>query len=203
MGSLPYPVLTCPNCGETKSAMHFPKAANMKWKLYKAYQAERYDKVCKKCRKPRREGQAFEEVKAPKIRNQSQSTKAKWKKIKAERPPPEKLSPNEYKQKVRRETRINSMRYLAKKGCEECGARDPRYLEYDHKEPEEKTRGIARLIIDGFSWSSRRLRQEIRKCRILCANCHRKHTIEQQGYYAHEDIQRELGVLAARYKFDL
>ena len=182
--------------------MHFPKQSNRT--EYKAHHPERYDKVCKKCRKPRRLDQTWEEVTEVKIRSQVQSNKARHKRERAERRMNrEKLSRNEYKTKIRRETRIKSMRYLAKNGCEECGERDPRCLEYDHKDPAKKSRGVSRLIIDGFSWSSNRLREEIRKCRLLCASCHRKHTIRQQGYYSHEEVQRELGVLAARYRFDI
>jgi hypothetical protein len=201
----PYPVLTCEGCGETKSALHFPKRYG-DYRKYKLYDERRYDNQCKRCRKPAKPGQSRDEVVAPKIRHKSQAGKVsaikKKKRVRAAKRG-EKLTPNEYKQKIRRETRIKSMQYLAGKGCAICGERDPRCLEYDHREPVDKKRGISRLIIDGFGWSSRTLRREIRKCRILCASCHRKHTIEQQGYYAHEEVQRTLGELAARYKFDI
>lgn len=197
----PYPQLTCVNCGEVKSALHFPKMSGP-YKKFKVYDPRRYNKQCKRCIKPALPGQSRDEVKEPKIRHKAKGGHAACKKRWA-KPPKEKLTLNEQRRKRRRETRIKSMWYLAEKGCEECGVRDPRVLEYDHKEPSEKKRNIGRLIVDGFSWSSRVLRTEIRKCRVLCSNCHRKHTIEQQGYYSHEELQRTLGEIAARYKFEL
>lgn len=115
----------------------------------------------------------------------------------------ERLTKKQYKRKVRKETRIQSMVYLAKHGCEECGERDPRKLEYDHKNGDDKERNISDLISNGYSWTSPVMVAEIRKCRVICSNCHRLHTIVQQGYYAFEDVQRTLGQLAARYKFKL
>ena len=109
----------------------------------------------------------------------------------------------ENKRRTRIETRIKSMQYQAKKGCHKCKEHDPRKLEYDHKDPAIKTRTVSELITDGYPWSSSILRNEIRKCRILCANCHRVHTIKQQGYYAAESVKTCLRELAAHHQFKL
>ena len=87
------------------------------------------------------------------------------------------------------------LRYLHNKGCESCGCKDPRVLEFDHLDPKKKKHSIAVLISQGYSWANEKLRREIRKCRVLCANCHRLHTIEQQGYYQHDDVKSELDSL--------
>lgn len=196
-----YPTLTCRYCGETKGALHFPKLHGY-YQKYKTTDERRYDKVCKTCRKPLKPGEKREDVKPVMIRSRSYGGKRK-KKPNKKRPRKGKFDANESRRVRKVETRIQSLRYLAEKGCEDCGERDPRVLEYDHINPKKKLRGIARLITDGFGWTSPTLKREIRKCRVLCANCHRRHTVLQQGYYAHEDIQREIGILAARFKFDL
>lgn len=199
-----YPMLTCVNCGEEKRATRFPKRGGPSYEDIPATDPRRYDSQCKKCKKPAKPGQDRDDVKEPVEAKRSSGNKLAHKKKKAKaRAAKPKLTPAQYKQKVRKETRIKSMIYLAEKGCENCDERDPRKLEYDHKEPDDKSVTISRLIINGYSWSAPVLRAEIRKCRILCANCHRQHTVEQQGYYANDEIQSTLGELAARFKFKL
>lgn len=191
-----FPHKTCDNCGETKSVERFNKRGG-RYKKYRPLDVRRYDNQCKRCRKPSRPGQSRDDVKEPKVRHgNTGKNKLKGKEL-------AKLTAKQYKKKVRGETRITSMTYLADLGCEECGERDPRKLEYDHKKPNDKKRHIADLIADGYSWTSPVLRAEVRKCRVVCANCHRVHTIKQQGYYAFEAVQATLGKLAARYKFKL
>lgn len=198
-----WPEKTCDGCGETKLLTRFPKRGGM-YRQYKEMDPRRYDNQCKRCRKPARPGQSRDEIKEPKnvarARGSKKTQAAIRKKKRTERA---KLTAREYKQRVREETRIRSMVYLADKGCEECGERDPRKLEYDHKNPGNKKRVIADLITDGYSWGSPVLSGEVAKCRIVCANCHRVHTIKQQGYYAFESVQKTLGKLAARHKFRL
>lgn len=196
MPNKPFPKLTCVNCGETKSALHFTKRGGLAYEDLLTTDPKRYDTQCKRCNKPRRPGQSRGDVTEPVILSRRKSGKGNLK-------PKEKLSAAQRKQKTRSHTRIRSMRYLAEKGCGECGERDPRVLEYDHKDPGNKKRIISRLITDGYSWSSRVLRAEIRKCRILCANCHRRHTIVQQGYYQQVGVQEALGKLSAEFEFEL
>lgn len=196
-----YPILTCKWCGETKSALHYNKLSGY-YRQFKTTDEKRYDKVCKTCRKPRKPGQTREDVKPVKIISRSYGRSGR-KKPNKKRPSKRKYTPNERRKQIRVATRVQSMRYLAEKGCEECGERDPRVLEYDHKKPKHKHRNVGRLITDGFGWESPTLKREVKKCRVLCSNCHRKHTIKQQGYYQDEDVQRELGTLSARFKFDL
>jgi hypothetical protein len=61
-------------------------------------------------------------------------------------------------------------------GCENCGYREsPAALDFDHKRRRQKRLYIAKALLK--SW--RRLAEEILKCRVLCANCHRRKTHEQ------------------------
>lgn len=200
----PNPFKTCNTCKKEKPLRKFPKRGGI-YKKYKASHIKRYDTQCKLCKKPTKPGQDRSSLEDVKERVASTRARANHKKKKdeAKRLKRAKNAQVKYKTRVRIETRIQSMEYLAKKGCQECGIRDPRVLEYDHENPSEKVAAISRLIVDGYSWRSNRMRTEVAKCRIFCVSCHRKHTVTQQGYYKDDDIQRGLGKLAARYKFDL
>lgn len=191
-----FPKLTCVNCGETKLATLFPKRGGPTYEKIKPTDPRRYDSQCKLCKKPVPVGTDRKDLTEPKLpggrpKKKKSKRRADWKG----------LTPAEAKQKTRAETRIKSMLYLSGKGCCKCGERDPRKLEYDHKDPSTKHRGISVLITDGYSWASAILRAEIRKCRILCANCHRVHTIKQQGYYANPAVKKALRDIATKYGF--
>lgn len=55
----------------------------------------------------------------------------------------------------------------------DCGVPYPYYvMEFDHRDPSQKLANIGRLL--GNSW--KRLKDEIAKCDVVCANCHRERT---------------------------
>jgi predicted HNH restriction endonuclease len=56
-----------------------------------------------------------------------------------------------------------------KTSCQICGENDVRCLDFHHRNPGEKSFSVVQSIR-----SMPRLLQEIEKCDILCANCHRK-----------------------------
>lgn len=57
--------------------------------------------------------------------------------------------------------------------CMDCGVQYPYYvMEFDHREPNKKSANIGRLL--GNSW--KRLTEEVAKCDVVCANCHRERT---------------------------
>jgi len=56
-------------------------------------------------------------------------------------------------------------------GCKFCPEDDPRCLDFHHRNPSEKKYKIA-----GLPCSFEKLKEEIEKCDIICANCHRKKT---------------------------
>ena len=55
-------------------------------------------------------------------------------------------------------------------GCRLCGESDPRRLDFHHREPSEKEMAVNKMVPYGYSKS--RIRAEIEKCELLCANCH-------------------------------
>jgi hypothetical protein len=57
-------------------------------------------------------------------------------------------------------------------GCTRCGEDDPACLDFHHREGEDKTGTISTLVTNGAGHE--RLEQELGKCEVLCANCHRK-----------------------------
>jgi len=85
------------------------------------------------------------------------------------------------REKLRQEYRENMLRYLANKECQHCGEKDIRVLELDHINPAKKLFTISQAVKLGFSWEEVLL--EIEKCRILCANCHKKITAQQFSWY--------------------
>lgn len=56
-------------------------------------------------------------------------------------------------------------------GCDRCGESNPACLDFHHF-GDEKDATVARLVSDKRSKEC--IRAEIERCRVLCANCHRK-----------------------------
>lgn len=69
--------------------------------------------------------------------------------------------------------------YLLDHPCSSCGESDPRVLEFHHEGNKEAE--VSRLMGRGASLDP--LRAEIAKCVVLCANCHRKLTSDERGWY--------------------
>jgi len=69
-------------------------------------------------------------------------------------------------------------KYKIEKGCELCGYNAHKApLQFDHINPSEKYKMISHLMYS----SLKILIDEIRKCRVLCANCHEIHTHNQRS----------------------
>ncbi len=83
--------------------------------------------------------------------------------------------------RLRSEFRQNILKYLSDKACVLCGESDIRVLEFDHLVPLKKEFTISQSVRLGRSWEE--TLKEIEKCRILCANCHKKHTATQFNWY--------------------
>lgn len=67
--------------------------------------------------------------------------------------------------------------YKKSLSCEVCGETHYACLEFHHIDPPEKKFTIGRLIRRP---SLKALQAEIAKCRVLCANCHRKEHWKQR-----------------------
>lgn len=82
----------------------------------------------------------------------------------------------------RNASRINSIQYiheyLSTHPCVDCGESDPIVLEFDHVRGVKKEKVSHRARI-----SLQAVKEEIAKCDVRCANCHRRKTGRQLGYY--------------------
>lgn len=75
----------------------------------------------------------------------------------------------ETKKQLQEKYRKWLMDYKRKHGCSKCGIRDPRVLEFHHVR--DKKFSIAERAY--YHYGINRLKKEIDKCILLCANCHR------------------------------
>lgn len=69
--------------------------------------------------------------------------------------------------------------YLLSHPCVDCGESDPIVLEFDHIAPESKEFCLSSSV----DYSLQKLIEEIKKCEVRCANCHRRKTAKQFGYF--------------------
>lgn len=71
--------------------------------------------------------------------------------------------------------------HLADHPCVDCGERDVRCLEFDHRDPATKVAEVTTLLRLNADWA--RVQAEIAKCDVRCANCHRRVTVERGGWW--------------------
>lgn len=63
--------------------------------------------------------------------------------------------------------------------CVDCKVQySPWIMDFDHKNPKEKVAGISRLISNNADLE--KILEEIKKCDVICANCHRERTYNQR-----------------------
>ncbi|MDE1010550.1 MAG: hypothetical protein OSB38_33295 [Paraburkholderia fungorum] len=70
--------------------------------------------------------------------------------------------------------------YLLTHPCVDCGEPDIVVLEFDHRAGVEKKFDIGAAVTRGFS--KRAIEEEIAKCDVRCANCHRRKTYKERGF---------------------
>ena len=89
-----------------------------------------------------------------------------------------------YEIKIRYKNRQGILEYMLEHPCIICGEDDPVVLEFDHRNPSEKCFTIS----DACSQKMRldKIMLEVKKCDVLCANCHRRKTAKDRGYYNHK-----------------
>lgn len=99
---------------------------------------------------------------------------------------------------VRAEHRQRLVEHLLAHPCADCGEADLRVLDLDHDDPAGKVADVARLISMNIAWQ--RIAEEIAKCTVRCASCHRRRTAEERGYWRHaaETRRRADAAAAAR-----
>lgn len=64
--------------------------------------------------------------------------------------------------------------------CVNCGNNDYRVLEFSHRDPTTKKGNIADLASRPVGVTT--LTEEMKKCDLECANCHRIKTYKENGY---------------------
>ena len=89
------------------------------------------------------------------------------------------LSVNERRKIVVQRNRELVLSYLQINPCVDCGESDPIVLEFDHQR--DKKMGVSRLILGGYT--EKVILDEIQKCVVRCANCHRRKTAKDQGWF--------------------
>jgi hypothetical protein len=80
------------------------------------------------------------------------------------------------KRQLRLERTTYLLGYFDAHACVDCGQQDPIVLEFDHLRDKSFSIGAA-LTCRG--WQS--ILDEIEKCEVVCANCHRRRTARRRG----------------------
>ena len=90
---------------------------------------------------------------------------------------------NKLRQKSNRATRKKqnlayTTAFKEEKGCQDCKRRPPAYvLDFDHI-TDNKRSNVSQMVSDGCSLEA--IIEEIAKCEVICANCHRIRTHERR-----------------------
>ena len=86
---------------------------------------------------------------------------------------------NKYFQDRRRKHRAYTDRVKTMFGCKVCGFNaHPAALHFNHVDPDKKKAPVSRLM----EYAIKTIKTEIRKCEILCANCHAIHTYDEKHH---------------------
>ncbi len=93
-----------------------------------------------------------------------------------------------YKAKARRRQKevvdVNKkwlLDYLLEHPCVDCGEADPLVLKFDHRDASTKVAAVSTLARSGYSLSA--VQREVAQCDVRCANCHRRRTHKQRGWW--------------------
>lgn len=69
--------------------------------------------------------------------------------------------------------------FKSKLKCVECSENHPAAIDFHHLDPKRKVKDVTKMVAKGHS--KERILEEISKCIVICANCHRKlHWKERQ-----------------------
>jgi hypothetical protein len=84
----------------------------------------------------------------------------------------------EVKRRLRRERTLYLIEYFKAHPCVDCGEADPIVLEFDHLR--DKSFAIGRALTRR-RWEA--ILEEMEKCEVVCANCHRRRTSQRRGAF--------------------
>jgi len=83
--------------------------------------------------------------------------------------------------RYRSEARTLIRAYLLEHPCVDCGESDVAVLDFDHVR-DSKRMDVSALVAGGYSWHT--IADEIAKCDVRCANCHRRVTRARRKHAA-------------------
>lgn len=86
---------------------------------------------------------------------------------------------DDYAKRRRDGNRARVLAYLRTHPCVDCGETDPVVLDFDHLRA--KFRNVSLMVLRNHPWP--RILDEIAKCEVVCANCHRRRTAKRAGTY--------------------
>ncbi len=86
----------------------------------------------------------------------------------------EKNKIRELKRIFRRKVKIKKWfeEYKAGLVCQKCGENESVCLDFHYIEEKNKDFNLGQ--VKGWGWGIERIKKELEKCMVLCANCHRK-----------------------------
>jgi len=88
--------------------------------------------------------------------------------------------------KVRIEFSTKVLRYLKTNPCIDCGETRFATLQFDHRDDVFKFDNVSTMIGRQSNWN--KIKKEIDKCDVRCANCHSIRTSKQQSWYKNIDL---------------
>ena len=152
--------------------------------------------VCSKCNKDKCEDEFF--FKDKKNNRRHRQCKACYrngrdsKKQYQEHKEEYKSRANKRRIRLTSENRINLINFLKGKKCNRCPENRLPCLEFHHKDRDNKRENVSRMM-NTYPWST--ILEEIDKCEILCANCHKIVTAKEFEYLTYSDSNKEVLIL--------
>lgn len=73
--------------------------------------------------------------------------------------------------------------YLSAHPCVDCGESDPVVLDFDHRPGEKRSRNNSVSVLMNRRVDLARIEEEIKRCDVRCANCHRRRTFRERGWW--------------------
>jgi len=75
--------------------------------------------------------------------------------------------------------------YFLENPCVDCGESDIAVLEFDHMGKVPKFKAVSYLI--RYRYPLQKIKEEIKKCQVRCANCHRRKTAKEFKWFKSRD----------------
>lgn len=86
----------------------------------------------------------------------------------------------ERRERLFEENSLLVVNFLKNNPCVNCSESNILVLDFDHKDKKDKKYDISRML-SSYKWNT--ILKEIKKCQVLCANCHRIKTAHQFDWY--------------------